>query len=199
MQALKHAIVLTGGIATGKSSAAEYFRSYGFEIVDADKIAHRMLDDQAGQIAKLFGAQFLSGGKVDRKALGSVVFADSHKRKVLESLLHPLIREEVAVQAEKLEQESTPYLIDLPLFFESGAYPFEQVIVVYAPREIQLQRLMAREGYDEAEALRRIDAQMDIEQKRIQATYLIDNSGERTQLEQECLRVRDLILKANRV
>ena len=193
MSAFVYAVALTGGIATGKSSVAEIFSEMGFEIIDADKIAHQVLDAQAEQIAMLFGAAYLTEGRVDRKALGRLVFADTQKRKVLESLLHPLIQEEIASLSEALDRKKSPYLVDVPLFFESGAYPIAQIIVVYTPKEIQVERLMQREGYTQEEALQRIDAQMDIEAKKSQATYVIDNSGDRDQLERECRRVEDLI------
>ena len=193
MSAFVYAVALTGGIATGKSSVAEIFSEMGFEIIDADKIAHQVLDAQAEQIAMLFGAAYLTEGRVDRKALGRLVFADTQKRKVLESLLHPLIQEEIASLSEALDRKKSPYLVDVPLFFESGAYPIAQIIVVYTPKEIQVERLMQREGYTQEEALQRIDAQMDIEAKKSQATYVIDNSGDRDQLERECRRVENLI------
>jgi dephospho-CoA kinase len=194
-----HAITLTGGIATGKSSAGKIFSGYGFEIIDADSIAHQMLDLQAEKIAELFGAAYLLEGKVDRKALGSLVFGEEKKRKALEALLHPLIREEIIWQAKQLDTVGKPYLVDLPLFFESGQYPFPEVIVVYSPRERQLARLIERNGYSVEEAESRLAAQIDIEEKRAKADYLIDNSGDRDQLERECQRVRDLILAKNKL
>jgi len=199
MHTLKYAIALTGGIATGKSSTGEIFSGYGIQRIDADSVTHQILDLQAEKIAEIFGTQYLLEGKVDRAALGSLVFEDKAKRKSLEALLHPLIREEILRQSKLLEVTGEPYLVDIPLFFESGHYPFDKVIVVYAPREIQRQRLMEREGYSRIEALRRIDAQMDIEQKRQKATYVIDNSGDRDQLLRECRRVRDLVFSGNKL
>ena len=192
-----YAVVLTGGIATGKSSAAAYFAAWGCDIIDADKIAHEILDAQRESIARLFGDAYVREGRVDRKALGRLVFADVQQRKRLESLLHPLIEQEISARAEALDQDRKPYLIDIPLFFESRRYPVKHSIVVYAPREIQLQRLMQREGYSEAEARSRIEAQLDIEIKKAQASYVIDNSGTLARLERECRRVRALILNDN--
>jgi len=197
VQADSHAIVLTGGIATGKSSAGEILQQHGLALIDADRIAHKVLDAQTAEIAALFGEQFLLEGRVDRKALGALVFADSDKRKALESLLHPLIREEILQRSEALDRKRVPHLVDLPLFFESGQYPFERVIVVYAPRRIQKQRLMVRNGYTSDEAEARLDAQMDIEEKRARANHVIDNSGDLAQLERECLQVKDMIFAKN--
>ena len=199
MANFKYAVALTGGIATGKSSAAEIFSQEGFEIIDADKIAHQILDEQAEQIAILFGAVYLTEGRVDRKALGRLVFSDAQKRKKLESLLHPLIQEEIASLSNILDRTKSPYLVDVPLFFESGAYPIAQTIVVYAPKEIQVERLMRREGYSRIEAWQRLEAQMDIEIKKKQATYVIDNSGDRDQLVRECQRVSHAILTKNKL
>ncbi len=187
------AIVLTGGIATGKSTAATIFAALGYVVIDADTIAHAVLDRQSTVIGKMFGPDVIHGDRVDRKVLGRIVFADTQKRRELEALLHPLIEQEITRRAAVEEARGKPYLIDIPLFYERAAYPIEQVAVVYAPREIQITRLMAREGLSEAEALQRLDAQMDIEEKRVRATWVIDNTGDRTELERECERVSRLI------
>jgi dephospho-CoA kinase len=197
--AFRYAIALTGSIATGKSTVAQIFSGYGFERIDADRVAHHILDTQTSKIIELFGADYVVHGKVDRKALGKLVFSDEKKRQDLEALLHPLIQSEIASQSKTLDRQKKPYLVDIPLFFEFNRYPIEQTIVVYTPHHIQLERLMQREGYTQSEAQSRIDTQMDIEQKRALATWVIDNSGDRKQLERECQRVRDLILSKNRL
>ena len=195
--AYEHAVVLTGGIATGKSTAATLLSLLGFRIIDADKIAHEVLEEMAPKIAEHFGEEcLLPDGSVDRKALGARVFADPSERQALEALVHPLIREEIARLSEEQERFGKPYLIDIPLFFETGDYPVERTVVVYAPRETQLRRLMEREGMEEAEALRRLDAQIDIEEKRRRATWILDNSGDLSQLSAECERIKGEILKA---
>ncbi len=199
MEQFAYAIALTGGIATGKSTVSVCFETYGFKIIDADKVAHKILDSQAESVSEMFGTQYLTEGKVDRQALGRLVFSDDAHRKRLESLLHPRIRKEIAQQAAELEREQKPYLIDIPLFFESGEYAIKEVIVVYVPREIQIARLMQRNGYSMQEAKMRLASQMDIEEKRNKATYVIDNSGDRDQLERECQRVSNLILAKNRL
>jgi len=192
--AFKYAVVLTGGIATGKSTAISLLSLYGFRFIDADKIAHEMLDKNADKIAELFGPEYIIDGKVDRAKLGRLIFADKAKREALEALLHPLIYDEIARLSEEQDRFKKPYIIDIPLFFEGDRYPVEKSIVVYAPRQIQLERLVKREGFSEEEALQRIDSQMDIEEKRKRASYVIDNSGDLKQLQQECDRVKDQIL-----
>lgn len=190
----KYAIVLTGSISTGKSSAVDLLKQTGFHVIDADSVAHQVIDEQHEAIAKEFGEAFVKDEKVDRKLLGSLIFSDKKKRKVLEELLHPLIYDSIAEKATLLDKRAEPYIIDIPLFFEGGRYAIESVIVVYATREQQLKRLMKREGYSEEEALARIDAQIDIEEKRKNATYVINNSGDLKQLQSETERIREEIL-----
>ena len=194
--AFEYAVALTGGIATGKSSATMLLSLYGFRFIDADKITHRVLDENLERIADLFGTEYVAGGKVDRGKLGKLVFADKVKRQDLEALLHPLIYEEIMRLSEEQDRFKKPYIIDIPLFFEGDRYPISQSIVIYTPREKQLERLMKRDGYSEEEALRRIESQMDIEEKRKRATYVIDNSGDLKQLQRECDRVKDEIILA---
>ena len=190
----KYAIALTGSISTGKSSAVEILKQSGFHVIDADSVAHQVLDEQHQAIAKEFGEQFVKDEKVDRKLLGSMIFADKEKRKILEELLHPLIYARIAEKSTLLDKRAEPYIVDIPLFFEGGRYAIENVIVVYAKKEQQLKRLMQREGYSEEEALSRINAQIDIEEKRKNATYIIDNSGDLKQLQYETERIREEIL-----
>ena len=190
----KYAIALTGSISTGKSTAVELLKQTGFHVIDADSVAHQVLDEQHQAIAKEFGEQFVKDKKVDRKSLGKMIFADQQKRKVLEELLHPLIYARIAEESTLLDKRAEPYIVDIPLFFEGGRYAIENVIVVYAKKEQQLKRLIQREGYSEEEALLRINAQIDIDEKRKNATYVIDNSGDLKQLQYETERIREEIL-----
>ncbi len=192
--AFDYAVVLTGSIATGKSSVVDILLSDGFCVIDADKVAHQILDEQHQKIIQLFGADLIKNNKVDRKALGAIVFADTAKRKVLEALLHPLIYDEIERQASEQDRLKKPYIIDIPLFFEGGRYPIERSLVVYATKEQQLKRLMQRDGYNTEDAQRRIETQIDVDEKRKKATYIIDNTGDLGQLQQECKRVKEQIL-----
>jgi len=192
--AFEYAVALTGGIATGKSSVLKILSLYGFHFIDADKIAHQILDKQYQTIAEMFGADLIVNNKVDRKALGTIVFADRAKRKELEALLHPLIYDEIERQAMIQDRLQKPYIIDIPLFFEGGRYPIERSLVVYTTEVQQLERLMQRDGYDEEDARKRIESQMDIEEKRKRATYIINNSADLNQLQHECKRVKEQIL-----
>jgi dephospho-CoA kinase len=195
---LKNAIVLTGGIASGKSTVSSLMKLYGFRVIDADSIAHEVLDNSLQEIAQNFGEEFIVNNKVNRKALGSLVFANEEKRKELEAIVHPKIKDRIYQEALKLEEFQQPYLIDIPLFFErEGVYDINKVIVVYTPQEIQLERLIKREGLSELEAIQRINAQIPIEEKRKKATYLIDNSKDLNHLQKECERVKEEILNGS--
>jgi dephospho-CoA kinase len=189
VMAYEYAVALTGGIATGKSTASTIFRALGFAVIDADTIAHEILDTQHEQIAERFGAELVHRGRIDRRALGRIVFADARRLQELEALLHPLIQEEIARRAGELDALGEPYFIDIPLFYEKAAYPIERVVAVYAPRSLQIKRLMDREGLGEAEALQRLDAQIDIEDKRHRATWVIENTNDLTHLQNECERI----------
>ena len=192
----EYAVALTGGIATGKSTTTMLLSLYGFRFIDADKIAHSMLDIHSDKIAQLFGDEFVVDGRVDRAKLGGMVFADNTKRRELESLLHPLIYEEIERLAIEQDKYQKPYIIDIPLFFEGDRYPIEKSVVIYTPKAKQLERLVARDGYSLDEALKRIESQMDIEEKRQRATFVIDNSGDLKQLQGECDRVKEEILSS---
>ena len=191
----QYAIALTGGIATGKSTTAKIFAQEGFTVIDADRIAHRVLDEAADEVAGLFGREVLREGGVNRKVLGSIVFGDTQKRKALESLLHPLIYDEILRLSGREEQKKKPYLIDIPLFFETARYNIPRVIVVYARKAQQIERAMQRDGLGREDVESRLAAQIDIEEKKNRATYLIDNSRDETQLRSETMRVIDEIQK----
>lgn len=193
--AFENAIALTGGIAVGKSSTIAILSLYGFRCIDADKVAHQTLEEQKENIASMFGDDIITNGKVDRKKLGLIVFHDKSKLDLLETLLHPLIHNKIAELSEIEEKRGFPYLIDIPLFFEKKSYNIAKSLVVYAPQNEQINRLMKRDGFSFEEATIRVNAQLDIETKKSLATYVIDNSGNLKQLQTECERAREQILK----
>jgi dephospho-CoA kinase len=182
----EYAIALTGGIATGKSTVASLLGLNGLRIIDADTIAHRILDENGSWVAEQFGCEFVRNGKVDRPILGKIVFADPKAKKELEAFLHPKIRAAIEEQSEKQDRLKYPYLIDIPLFFETSSYPIQNSVVVYTPKALQLERFMKRNGFSEEESLRRIESQMDIEEKKARATWVIDNSSNLKHLQREC-------------
>ncbi|GHQ30523.1 dephospho-CoA kinase [Helicobacter pylori] len=177
---LKNAIALTGGIGTGKSTTIKILESQGYQILDADKIAHQLLQEHRFKIAQHFGSDILEKGILDRKKLGAIVFQNANELKWLEDFLHPLIRECMLQKAYELEKNHQAYFLDIPLFFEVGGkkyYPVSKVVLVYAPRVLQIERLLERDKLKEAEILQRLACQMDIEQKRTMSDYIIDNSS----------------------
>ncbi|ATB68235.1 dephospho-CoA kinase [Sulfurospirillum diekertiae] len=183
--AYEHAIVLTGGIATGKSTVSSMLKSHGFEVIDADVIAKEVLPLHVKEVETLFGDRVIRDGSIDRKALGALIFNDKKEREKLNAFLHPLIRQEIFKQCDQLEEKKTPYIIDIPLYFESDGYACKLVTVVYAPVEVQRKRLMIREDFSKEEAQKRIDAQISIEEKKILADFLINNSFDMKFLESE--------------
>lgn len=192
----KHAIALTGGIATGKSTTCSLFSLYGFLTIDADKIAHRLLDENSSFIADLFGKEYVEDGKVIRKKLGGLIFNNVEEKLKLEKFIHPLIKEEIIKEAQIFEKNEKPYFIDIPLFFETQHYDIDKSLVIYVNKELQVQRLMQRDNISKEEALVKINNQMDIEKKKDMATYVIDNSKNLKHLQNEVERVKKEILES---
>lgn len=184
--AFEYAIALTGGIATGKSTVASLMGLNGLRIIDADAIAHRLLEENRAWIVESFGEEFVTNGKVNRPALGNVIFSDPLAKQALETFLHPKIRTAIEEASEKQDRLNYPYLIDIPLFFETNSYPITHSVVVYTPKNIQLERFMKRNGFSHEESLRRIESQLDIETKKQRATWVIDNSLNLKHLQKEC-------------
>ncbi len=191
----KYAIALTGGIATGKSTVASLFKLHGFLTIDADKIAHELLDTHYKEIEKLFGSQYIEDKKVLRKKLGHLIFNNQKEKEKLEKFIHPLIKNEIVKEAKVFEKQQKPYLIDIPLFFENKNYNIQKSIVVYIPKELQVQRLIKRDKCTQEEALVRINNQMNIEEKKKLATYIIDNSKNLIHLQNEVERVKKELIR----
>lgn len=184
--AFECAIALTGGIATGKSTVASLMGLNGLRIIDADAIAHALLEENRAWVVASFGEEFVTNGKVNRPALGNVIFSDPLAKQALETFLHPKIRTAIEEASEKQDRLNYPYLIDIPLFFETNSYPITHSVVVYTPKNIQLERFMKRNGFSYNESLRRIESQLDIETKKQRATWVIDNSLNLKHLQKEC-------------
>jgi dephospho-CoA kinase len=190
----KNAVVLTGGIATGKSTVANLFMLHGFLTIDADKIAHEILDKNTSKIAELFGEKYIINNKVLRKELGNLIFNNIEEKLKLEQFIHPLIKEKIIDEAKIFEANNKPYLIDIPLFFENKNYDIKKSITVYTTKDIQIQRLTKRDNSTKEEALSRINNQMDIEDKKLLSTYVIDNTSTLNNLINEVDRVKNLLL-----
>lgn len=176
-------IGLTGGIASGKSSVARLLEERGVPVIDADQLAREAVlpgSPALERIAAAFGREVIrDDGTLDRKRLGALVFADADKRRQLEAILHPEIRRLGEEQIERAAVAGQRVLVYMaPLLIEVGAADrVDEIWVVTVRPEIQLQRLMARDGIDRAAAQRIIDSQMPLAEKAAHGRVLIDNSG----------------------
>ena len=172
---------LTGGIASGKSSVSAILADLGAVVIDADKLAREVVargTPGLERVVEAFGREVLTeDGEMDRPKVGAIVFGDPEKRRVLEGIIHPLVRERSA----DLEAAAGPedlVVHDIPLLAEAGMAPaFDAVIVVDAPAELQMERMMRDRGLTQEEAESRIAAQASREERLAIATYVIDNTG----------------------
>jgi dephospho-CoA kinase len=175
---------LTGGIGSGKSTFADALRALGAPVIDADRLARDAV--RAGSpaleaIVREFGpGVLLPDGELDRKEMGARVFSDASARARLEAIVHPAVRAAVATEAARLDAQGHPLAFyDVPLLYERGLErEVDCVVVVWAPREVQLERLMARDGLGRAEAEARLDAQLPIDEKARRADVLVPNDGD---------------------
>lgn len=175
---------LTGGIATGKSTVAGFFRDAGAVLIDADRIAREVVGKALPAwrgIVDHFGPEILQpDGDIDREKLGNIIFNSPGEKRRLNEIVHPFVYQEMNLRIREVEQTYPDAVViqDIPLLIETGmdtAIP--RVIVVYVPESIQLRRLMKRNSLSEKDALARIRSQMPIEEKRRVADWVIDNSS----------------------
>ncbi|MDX6613386.1 MAG: dephospho-CoA kinase [Blastocatellia bacterium] len=176
-------IGLTGSIAVGKSFVLGVLAELGCRVLDADKTAREAVAPGTpglDAVVREFGTEILQAdGNLDRPKLGAKVFADESLRLRLNSILHPFIFAKQDEQLRRWEQEDPKGIavVDAALMIESGGYRrFDKLIVVHCRPEIQLQRLLARDGLTPEAAHQRIAAQMSQEDKKRHADYLIDTS-----------------------
>ena len=169
---------LTGGIASGKTLISQEFAALGVPVVDADVLAHTLVEPGAAglqAIVDAFGTAVLVNGHLNRAYLRKLVFTDASQRSRLESILHPLIWQAMQLQVARLQ---TPYcLLSIPLLFETQQYRLvERVLVVDCPVALQRQRLAARNGFNDLEIDQILNAQASREQRLSIANEVIDNS-----------------------
>ncbi|MFD4816864.1 dephospho-CoA kinase [Peribacillus butanolivorans] len=176
-------IGITGGIASGKSSVSLYIQELGFTIVDADVASRAVVEpgeEAYHQVVKAFGEDILLvDGNIDRVKLGSIIFHDQEKRLLLNSIVHPAVRNWMRLKTEKaLAAGEETVFMDIPLLFESKlTFMVEKTLLVYVDERVQLERLMNRNGLSETEALARIHSQMPLADKKVLADAVIDNNG----------------------
>lgn len=182
---MKRVFFVTGGIASGKSSFMQMAMQRGFACISADKVAHQILEQNGRELGEYLGiSSFLQDGAVNRKKLGELVFSDKSLRKKLENFMHPKI---YAIITAWLAKQNGVVFAEIPLFFESKSYEnLGKVILIYAPKELCLKRLMARNDLNLNEANLRIKAQIDIEQKRKLADIIIENIGSNDEFKAKC-------------
>jgi len=175
---------LTGGIATGKSTVAGFLAQAGATIIDADEIAHSVVRKGQSAWEKIVEhfteAVLLPDGEINRVLLGDIIFKDAEQKNILNSIVHPEVFREMARQIdEAAARPGTLIILDVPLLIESGMHgSLSEVILVYTPQSVQIRRLMERDRISEGDARARIDSQMPIEEKRVHATIIIDNSAD---------------------
>jgi dephospho-CoA kinase len=190
-------IGLTGGIGCGKSTIGKLFEKLGVPVIDADDIAHQLVE--SGQpalqaIVKVFGANILTiGGSLDRKQVREIVFSDPDKKNQLEAILHPEVFRTIQNCVDTLE---TPYcIISIPLLFETGRTGFvDRNLVVDCPLEDQVERVKLRNGLDQSSIMKIIDSQVSREFRLQHADDLIDNSGDGDGLAQQVKKLHNFYL-----
>lgn len=175
-------IGLTGSISTGKTKVSNYLRDMGEKVIDADLIAREVVDlgPVKEKIKEAFGNDIYKDDELDRKALGEIVFRDKEKRQVLNEIEHPEI---YRIILEEIKNSKGRVFVDIPLLFESQhlnekyGLDFDEVWLVYVSRETQVKRLIKRDRISKGYALEKINSQMSVEDKKIMADVIIDNSG----------------------
>ncbi len=181
---------LTGGIGSGKSTVAGLLEKRGARVVDADAIVHELQapgEPLLDEIAEAFGPEVLTAeGALDREALGAIVFRDPEARQRLNQIVHPKVGAEFARRLQAARESGVALIVlDIPLLFESrragtggaSAMDFDAIVLVWVPRETQIERQIRRDGHGRDEAERRVASQMPLDEKRALADHVIDNSG----------------------
>ena len=176
-------IGLTGGIATGKSTVSNYLKELAYPLIDADVIARQLVEPGQEGLERLvvrFGREILDeSGALNRQVFGQRLFGDAQLRQEVDQLLHPLIYEALEAESQRLAQAGAQLaFFDIPLLYETGYdQKMDQVWVVYLPHDLQVERLMARNGWGQDQAEAAIASQASIEAKRQRADLVIDNQG----------------------
>ena len=187
---------LTGGIATGKSTVSALLRQLGCEIIDADLLAREVVEPGQPALAQIvteFGRDVVTAaGALDRKKLGAIVFANPERRRRLEAITHPAIRDRFQARLDELAERGFVGLVvfDAAVMIESGNYKnMDRLVVVVTDEPTQLARLHGRDGTDDAENRRKVASQMLLAEKAKLADYVIDNSGDREATAEQVRRV----------
>jgi dephospho-CoA kinase len=175
-------IGLTGGVGSGKSTVAGMLRELGALVIDADQATHEVYAPGTpgfDAVVREFGPDFVRDGVIDRRLLGGLVFADEEARQRLNAIVHPLVRDWMAERSREAFERGTEIVVqDVPLLYESGLEGlFSSVVLVWAPPDAQLERLVSGRGVPAERARAMMAAQMPIDEKRRRSHHVIDNSG----------------------
>ena len=191
-------IGLTGGMGTGKSTVASMIQTLGYNVLNADKNAHRALMKDSPvfpEIVKLFGDKILNpDGEIDRRKLGAIVFSDKYMLGKLEAITHPFIQSETQKQRDALSKSGVDMAFyDIPLLFEKKLQKkFDKTVAIITKRELQIERAVQRTQLSVEEVRKRLANQMSAENKAKLADYVIRNDGS---VEELNMKVQDLILQ----
>jgi dephospho-CoA kinase len=194
-------IGLTGGIASGKSAVSAMLRELGASIIDADQVAREVVEPgqpALSEISRRFPGVVGADGRLDRAALGERVFRDDADRRALNAILHPRIQQAVLEKTRALaDAGETVVIYEAPLIVENRIHErLDGLILVVVPREVQLARLMARNGLSREQAEARLAAQLPLDDKRKHATWIVDNSGTPEETRAQVERLWHLELRA---
>ena len=182
---------LTGGIASGKSTVAEMLRRRGLDVIDADGLAREVVEPgrpALDEIVHAFGDDVLQrDGRLDRARLAAIVFADADARRRLEAITHPAIEQAAKRRVREAAQRGARWVFyEAALLVETGRHEtLAFLVVVAAPRERQIERVVARDRLSPADAEARIDAQLPLEEKCAVADFVIDTAGDREKMERQ--------------
>ncbi len=193
---------LTGGIASGKSTVSEIFRKLGIEVVDADRIAREVSQEEevVDKLVELFGREILEVGEenrksIDRGKLREVVFRDRESVRRINEVIHPRVIE-VFEERRRRNLPGEIIIFDIPLLFEAGLeYLCDRVAVVSVDRRIQIERIAARDGSSVETAENIIDKQMSVEERERRAHYIIRNQGSLEELEERVVEIYEEVKK----
>lgn len=181
---MKRIIGLTGSIATGKSTVAKLFMDEGIYVIDSDILAKHATEQKhvIEEIVEAFGSECLDEhGKLDRAYVAEEIFSDKDKQKQLNAIVHPYVKEHITQMLDRRKNELV--VVDVPLMYETDFHEMmDEIIVVYATEEQEIDRLMHRNNLSHERALARIHAQMPIDEKVKLAHYVLDNSGTKMEL-----------------
>lgn len=181
-------IGLTGGIASGKSTVSNILMEKGYEIIDADKIARKVVEVGKPAYIKIveeFEDRILLDDKtIDRKALGHIIFKDEKLREKLNNITHPYIFESIKLNLGRICMEENIVFLDIPLLFEQldlwKRYDilFDEILLIYVDEDTQVERLIKRDNISREEALNRMKSQLPMGEKKTRSSKTIDNSGD---------------------